>query len=514
MPQIPSFPSVQQQGISGARLDPSAPSAAFAGNVNKSVDLSGAISQVSALEAEARQRYNQVAVSAADAEAIRSHTAHLWDPHSGAMNARGKDAIPAADAATDSFRKSLDDIEGTLSNDTQREAFRRRADMHMADLGGQLGQHVATQIKQYDIDVTNGHISDLTDAAEKAYTNPEIVQHSIDGIRAVLTDHYRANGHGEGAGVDQFAQQDIKDRISMVRSAVFHQLSATGQDLAAAAYLNQHRADFTGKDLLNDEKIADMGSTRATSIQHAKRILSTATTLTEAMAEVEKIEEPKIQDATAIRVRKHFDDQAADITHQRQQAFQAASAIVEKSGGNFDKVPLSIRVLLTPEENGALANRAHQITHPKRDTDPDVYHNLMNMAGLPGTRQQFLSTDLLKYRDALSETDYKKLLNLQTSGNITEGNAAAAKARADARAKAKADAKAAQTKKAEDFVKSLMKPGVPGAPIKPPKNDTPGTVDLSKPKTTSLVPQSWIDHANENAPDYADYLDHMGIDLG
>lgn len=524
--------------LPGARVADTAPEAAF--GVPSNVDLSGLASSVTEMANQAKARADQVAVSAADAQLVRAKTAALWDPQQGAMNARGKDAIPASDAAQQGFRTVADGIVQGLANDQQKRAVQDRVNMHYSDLWAALEQHVGTQLKQYDDETTQGHVDALAEAANASYLDDHTVQSSIDNTRAVLTDYFRRNGHGAGDGVDDYAQAQIANRVSSIRSGVFGQLSNDGQDLAAAKYFTDHRDEFTGRDLVTAEHVADAGSTRAAGMQAASDILQTNATLAAAMTAVAKIAEPKVQDDAARRVRQAFADQQSDLTQQRAQAFQQASAIVESTKGDEDQIPLSIRTLLSPEENASLSSRADHLRNPKRETDPDTFSNLMNMAGMPQSRPAFLKLNLLPYRDQLSDQDYNKLVNLQLSGNVAEINKDDTRAHSDAlhdrslaeaaAKKAAADAvtanKAAWKKYDTDLqVYNLFhapgapppkkplaaRPGTtpaPGAPITVPPGAPP-----KKPPTTSMVPQSWLDHA-QNTPDYADYLTHMGVAVG
>lgn len=237
--------------------------------VPRPVDLSGIEEQVGQEIHEA----NQIAVSDADAQIVRAKTSRLWDPRTGAMQARGKDAIPAREQAEQGFQDDAQKIEASLTNDVQKAAFRTRVSQHYADLGGQLGQHVATQIKRYDTQQTYGHVDALAASALASYQDERSVQASINDTRATLTDFWRRNGHGEGDGVDQFAQQHITDRISAVRFAVLGQIADAGNDQATAAYVAQHLPEFTGKDLVTARKVAAAATTQYTVTTTADRIL-------------------------------------------------------------------------------------------------------------------------------------------------------------------------------------------------------------------------------------------------
>lgn len=570
--EIPAYggPKVTPSPLPSARVQDTAPAAAF--GVPANVDLSGVAQVAAQIANEAKARADQVAVSAADAQLVRAKTAALWDPKQGAMNARGKNAIPASDAATEGFHQAADAIGSGLANDRQKEAFRERVAMHGADLGAALQQHVSTQLRQYDDDTTQGHVDALAEAANASYQDDHTVQSSIDSTRALLIDYFRRNGHGDGAGVDDFAQAQIANKVSSIRAGVFEQLSNDGQDLAAAKYFTDHRGEFVGRDLVTAERVADAGSTRAAGMQAATDIIQTNTTLAGAMKAVDAISDIKVHDDAQERVVRHFQIEAAAREQEKQAAYDQARAIVTDTG-DFDQIPLSTVKLLSDPQVAGLKRSATDIAFPKRRTDENTKSYLYNLSALPGSRGHFLEMDLSLYEGKLSTADYDAIVKYQRDQRVGDLKTADARAHAEVvhdERTAESDTKKAGTAAASEHRAALNKawtaydkakkaydadvadaatmrqpvrtprpvppseprPGmdstgkviplpsktpavVPGAPIRRPMVGPPiGPPGAAKkPPTTSLVPQSWIDHA-ASAPDYAAYLAHMGVDVG
>ena len=216
-----------------------------------------------------------------------------------------------------------------------------------------------------------------------------------------------------------------------------------------------------------------------------------------------------MRDATEQRIRRTFEDQAADDRQQRMDAFNKASAILERTK-DANQIPLAMRMKLTPEENIALDHREDQLRHPRSQTDLSVYTHLINMSALnDATRAAFLETDLSQYRDRLSDVDYKHLLGLQRTMRIGDDKtddaavrqlrrreetgvirASEAATKSDAGIQALRDRLKAQGKSQADIDKILPAPQAPRI----------------------VVPQWMVDSAAHDS-EYADYLRSHGVPI-
>ena len=379
-------PRVATQALPGAKIANTAPEAAF--GVPAAVDLGGVGKMVSAIAQEGFQHANQVAVSDADAQAVRRKTFRSWDPQSGAMNARGKDAIPAADAAQAGFQSDLDQIEQGLANDQQKEAFRRRRDMHLADLGNQLDQHVGNQVRQYDNDTTNGHLDALTKAAVASYGDERSVQQSVDDTRHLMTDYWRRNGHGEGNGVDDFAQQRIDDRISSMRAAVLGQFAnAISRDpspennSALVGYFIAHKGDLNADDTEKWQGIADAAKGQHDVTSMADKIIglnqgtrSKPKEYGVALAEAEAIPDGATRHKVLQQVNAHYADVERAGKLKREGSLERIESALIQSGGKLNTASEDYQNLIGHHELVIAHALQKQIQHPPPNPgDPDAY---------------------------------------------------------------------------------------------------------------------------------------------
>lgn len=244
-------------------------------------------------------------------------------------------------------------------------------------------------------------------------------------------------------------------------------------------------------------------------------------TLTEALSRAAQIQDPRVREATEQRIRRHYEDIAADRRQQQAQNFQTAGEIVEKTG-DHERIPLPMWLSLDVHDREALLRREDQVRHPKVADNGDTYVSLMNMAGLSdASRSHFETLDLGKYRGKVTESEFKQLLSLQTTerrqtsaGISSEARRVSAAETAEqkraAAAAEKAKQKEAEAEKARAALKAMgvdIGPAVPGAPIHKPAAAAPVGQAMAP---GGKVPQAWLDRAKKDQ-NYRLYLEHMGV---
>lgn len=521
-----------------------APVQSFGGGATaRPVDLSSTANLAADIYQQERKQADQIAVMAAAAKLSSLETDTLWNPQTGALNTKGKDAFGVPERVAETWQKGVDDIEGTLTTDEQKLRFRQAAQSHGAAIHEQVTSHVAAQRTQYANEVTTSYVENELNAAIASFQDPKRVDESIANQVAAITDQARRAGKSP-----EWIAEHTQKVTSQTRYNVLRQYLDTGSDLTALSYFEKHKSELVGADLQNAEKLTEAGSVRAASQREADRIVQTTGTLEAALTATDAIVDPRTRDETDTRIRRHYADVAANAQAKRQEAFQQASAIVEKSGGNYDTVPLSLRMQLHPSDNATLQHRADQIRHPKEEGDSESYFHLLNLAGLSDeSKQQFLSENLLSY-PGLSTAQRTKLLNLQrtvrnqdaTGDRRDETHAAQAEALrfqrenellkigdpaskdyiADKKAR---DEEVGRIKRHFNQLQAAHGAPSPTAPApviaSPAAKGSVGDVDLRQPlagvltevPTIHPTPQM-LEGAGRN-PKYAAYLRSMGVDL-
>lgn len=241
-------------------------------------------------------------------------------------------------------------------------------------------------------------------------------------------------------------------------------------------------------------------------------------TFSEAVAAAESITDHAQRDIALRAIDRHFTLRAKAENQDRDAARARVLQKMEKSGGRLNEADPDYQLIAGhPEGQQVLAERRRLTKPPSRVTDMGTFTSLKTRIAFGDGEKVLEQIQQGQYRDKLSDADEKHLVNSAASGVKSDDRRDESRAYGDsvrtARLKDTEDKKKATQAAHDQMIRDLMsgkKPSIPGSPLTKP---SPLPAAAAKPKRTSYVPQSWIDHANANDPDYADYLYQMGVDL-
>ncbi len=191
MPVVPRIErSIEPQGIPNARLNPSMPSSAFGGMEHTQA---ATIDIAEKYYENEKRRLDQAVLLDADLQLSTLSTQLDLE----ASSYKGKDAHQALDIVKSSYQKAVKDIDGTLSNDEQRLAFKNRAMAHWVSLNDRINKYVANETDKYTEDTTKAWIINKVNLSKQNYNDPKALNDSLTEIKAVLTDFYTSHGRGD-----------------------------------------------------------------------------------------------------------------------------------------------------------------------------------------------------------------------------------------------------------------------------------------------------------------------------
>lgn len=376
------------------------------------VDYGPAAKQVAALVEEHARQADQVALLAADNQL--SDTATTLETQT--LSRKGMDALNAGPEVEEQWKKSTDNISNSLTNDRQKRAFQERADHHWQALNETVQKHGQAEFQKYDADNTDSALSNRLDTAVKHYSDPLIVGQSL----AESKDLVELYGHRQGWSPEQ-VQQHQTDTASKIHTGVIQTMLTAGNDLTATKYFSDHKAELNATDTMQVQRALDVGSRRGESQRQADRIMQSTTSMTDAVAEARKIEDPEVRDLTESRVRSDYVEKAAEMRDAREQMMSGATNIIEKTH-SFDAIPPGQVALMTVDERKSLRSYADELNGKGPGgikTDLPTYYNLETMATTPETRDKFLALDLNQYKGRLSASDFEEMAKLQ--GQVRKG---------------------------------------------------------------------------------------------
>jgi len=396
---IPKYNSgqIQERGYSNSQLSTNAPIEAFGGGAQK------AIGEAQKFILQEKENADQLVTTEVYAQLKQKKNDLIFNPETGLMNRKGKDAFGAPDEYLPQFDKSVEEITKGLSQ-SQQEKVRKLVLSERLDLDESINKHMSRERVVYDDEVTKTGIIASQDDAVRNYKDYNKVLSSLDEQHALVEAQARRNGLG-----DDWVKAQMSQLSSKTHTGVMSRMLADGDDLAASKYYQANKDFFTGADATRITKELEEGSLRGTSQRISDGIVSKAGSLSVAIGEVKKIEDPKVRDATMERVKSEFTMRDAVKRDREEQLFLKATNILEKGGG-YDSIPPGDIAQMPLSQRSAL--RSYMSS---KESDATTYYNLKTMAATPELRDKFLQTNLMEYAGKLSKADFKDLVTDQAA---------------------------------------------------------------------------------------------------
>lgn len=381
------------------------------GEASRPIDTSGVTDVVSRIYQEEKVKADQVAVVAAGSQLSEAETDTLYNPKSGALNTRGSQAFGMPDQVAKSWKDTVGSIRQTLSNDQQLAAFDRMAASHTANIHEQVTRHVAAQRQQFAIESTSSLVTNEQNAAlSAALTDPRRADIAVATQSAAIQDLGRQNGWSPGKILEHTQAAVSRTRYGVLEAMVDASEEVPGMDLKASQYLDTHKAELVGSDLIAAEKLTKSATVLGESRRQAQTIIGNAPTLDEALKQVENIPDAHVADATDRRIRQHFADQSNSLNQQKAQAYQVAGDIFAQTR-DVNKIPRSTWLALSDPERRQLEEHQRFLEHPPKDPgDPEQFMLLMNQAYF--SPEEFAKASILTM-PGLNQQQKTNLMTLQ-----------------------------------------------------------------------------------------------------
>ena len=410
MPTVPVYgqPRVQSAPLPGARLNPQAPNAAFAGA--PPVDLSGVSHVLAGIVQEERQRANEVALVDADEQLGRFETSLLYDPEKGLLNRRGRDAFEVPELAKGEWEKKVGEIEAGLANDAQRSAFRRLTVQRGVDVDRTIQRHVSGEMRSYEEERTKSLLDVELNAALNAYQDPERVDMAATRITDAITNFARHNGLSA-----ETRDAQVQGAVSSVYAGVVDRMLADGDDLAAKKYYESVKDKISGGDSVRTVKALELGSVRGESQRQADRISDAAPNLTAALVEARKLDDPDVRAATEDRLRQYYATKSQAKRQKEEEDEVRALNVIERTH-DVHSIPHSLWDTFDGGTRSSLRSYARQLAEGLPvETNWQSYYDLLSFATSrdPKEHAAFMRTNLAGYRPKLGNRELEELTRLQ-----------------------------------------------------------------------------------------------------
>lgn len=424
MPTVPRIEStVREQAIPNIRQADSAPIEAFGGGQALAPVAQAAargLNYADQVFQEEKKKADDVATTAAYAEAVKRRNALMYDPKTGAMNRQGKDAFGVVDEYTATYKKDLDAIEEGLGSEDQKAMFKKIRLQQESDLNNDLVKHTFTESKKFDEQTTESGLAVTRDDAVLNYQNPLKVQSAIETQTALIKAHAERNGLPP-----EYVGLKVREAASKTHGAVIDRMLANGSDMEAKAYYEKVKDQISGTDSVTLEKNLEEGTRRGMAQRQSDEIYKTTSSLSTALEKARSIEDPKLRDDVTTRIKDNYSLKKLAENDRNEQLHKQAGNIIDQTG-DTDKIPPAIWGQFTVSEKASLrayAKNKREGVQP--ETNWDEYYNLKTQAATPALRSEFMQANLMTYRSKMADPEFKELVNLQTQ--LRTGDTAADK---------------------------------------------------------------------------------------
>jgi soluble lytic murein transglycosylase len=141
-----------------------------------------------------------------------------------------------------------------------------------------------------------------------------------------------------------------------------------------------------------------------------------AGSMPQALAEVRKIEDPKLRDEVSRRVKDEFQARKQAQDYQKEQVYESSYDKLRLSNGDLDTISPQTWTYMDAAQVERLKDYAQKVKSGEGvKTDPAVYYDLSTRAASPDLRDKFMKENLLNYVNKLAPSDFQEMVKLQTS---------------------------------------------------------------------------------------------------
>jgi hypothetical protein len=372
--------------------------------------------QARLVQKQEKDRADEIALLDAQNQLDAWEHPRLYDPETGALNTRGKNAMGLPEAVGKEYEDVTGKIAEGLGNDRQRFMFARLKQQRGAALDLNLQRHVSQEIQRYEGQELQATVSNATGNAIANASDPRRVGMELGrAIEAINTHAPRL-----GLGPEQIAEQ-ISAVQTKTHEGVIEQLLAEDQTKTAQVYFEETKSQITGPAVARIEKALEAGKTKAEAQKQADAIIAAGGTLTEQRTKARAIEDPTVRDAVMQRI-EHEDAVNDRIQREAEQArLNNAYSIVDKTK-SVDNISPADQVALATHMPALRAYALQRAKGLPIETDYPTYYGLMTKAG--DDPAAFVKENLLAYRSKLDDGEFKQLADLQLRIKAGDRNAA------------------------------------------------------------------------------------------
>jgi len=297
--------------------------------------------QIAEMEAEERKRADDVAAMEYDTALGQWGNKRVYDPETGALTVKGKDAMVLPEQVLGEFDQIADAHEQGMNPRQLAQAKRIRA-QHAQNLNGTLYRHTFREKQEYDAGVVQATVETAYESAVANASDPRRVGVELHkGITAI-----QLSAKPQGWSPEVVAKK-VGDMQSATHTAVIERLLDDKLTMEARVYFEEKGAEIT--DPKARARVTDMlkvGQTKADGQKLADTISAEGGTLTEQLAKVKAQAEGDVRDDAQRRL-EHLDAQRKASEREADESLlDTVYARLKQNGGDLSSLTASEQVKL------------------------------------------------------------------------------------------------------------------------------------------------------------------------
>jgi hypothetical protein len=229
-------PDVTPQPIQGVRVSADTNDTTFGGGPGlqavgqQGQDIAKSVGEIATFE---KIRADQTAIEEAQAKATALTQNALYNPQTGFMGTKGKDAAEVQQDTSNSIQKGLNDISSTLTGDEQKGGFNKWALEHYGVVNQQMMGHVQTQLVEHDKNSYGSLLDNTASNLAMSHGNQDAINHAFQTIDT-NTQAFAQRNRYDKDGTDAL-MQDAHDKLY---SAIIYGKLKFQKDGSAQSYFD------------------------------------------------------------------------------------------------------------------------------------------------------------------------------------------------------------------------------------------------------------------------------------
>lgn len=402
-----------------ANLDNVSPEA-FGAGLGRDIQRAGQIVQSQILE-PAWQEANQARVNDAAVKLGQKRlelTQKLRD-------AKGEQSLVVADQVSKDFGTYRDEVRKSLANDAQRAAFDPHANSYGLDIQELIGSHTDLEMKKVSASRADSLEKQNIQFAIEMKNDPERALDKLNNAVKIHDDYAKTKGVPDETRALETSNIRSETLTEIIQSHIDNKNIAAAQD-----WFNKHKEEISPKQRDDLIKLFEVEHLRGQSQKAADEIVSGAmasnstpdgvhsgdwaATVTQAMAGVQSIQDPKLRDETENRVQRALSMAQKVEGERQQQTFKRAWDIVTAPGTTTDDIPATDWAALDVGQRDHLrAVTQQKIRGPRVESDMPTWLRINDLFSDPSKKQAASTLDLTRYLGDLSPADLKQFSDRQ-----------------------------------------------------------------------------------------------------